>query len=571
MIWKKIINAPNTNPDTTRRIRLLNIILVGLAIATSVVMFLMAVVYITGFNDEYGLEPTLFLLCFATLTGSVAMYAIGRYVSGELASTLFLILFTTLLFFGDTPLELISGRSSSFFVLPIMMASMLIRPSASFIAMGIIFVLQSLVGYQLGYLPNFLIAVGYFMTALISWLSAHTLEQVIKELRITNQALDQRVEERTHTLNETLLREASESSRNRAILRSISDSVLVFNPGGNLISANPAVSGLTGLTPEEMSGKTLLELVQGKIPPEDQEKVRQSVYDATQTAPFHVTWGDKVYSTSHSPVALETGQQVGVVVVFHDVTPEVEVGRMKSAFVAMVSHELRTPLSALMGLIEILQHNLYGTLTEKQSDIVTRLLINSQKLAHLVEDLLDHAKMEAGTLTMHITAFSPRELLHNALDVLNNMAKNKNLTLIKEIDTDFPVALMGDERRLNQILTNLVTNAIKYTDEGEIRVYFKCGDRTHWQMVIQDTGVGFPPDAISNLFTPFWQADSSIARRQGGVGLGLSIVKRLVTLMQGEIFLESEPGKGSTFTVVLPLQEPGELTGLESSDPIKNE
>jgi PAS domain S-box-containing protein len=447
------------------------------------------------------------------------------------------------------------------------MASMMIRPSASFIVMGIIVTIQLLIGYRLGYQPTFILGMGYFMVALISWLSAHTLEQAIKELRITNQALDLRVEERTRTLNETLFREAREASRNRAILHSITDSVMVFNPDGILVSANPAVSELSGLPIEDMLGKPLLALLKDQISQEDQEKIQQSIQDTSTADPFHISRGNKVYSTSHAPVVLETGQQIGVVVVFHDVTPEVDVGRMKSAFVAMVSHELRTPLSALMGLIEILQQNLYGSLTEKQTDIVTRLLINAQKLAHLVEDLLDHAKMEAGTLTMQISAFSPRELLHNTVEALTDMAKSKNLALIKNIDPDFPVALMGDERRLNQVLTNLVTNAIKYTDQGEIRINFTRADANHWHMIVQDTGVGLQPDAVAKLFTPFWQADSSIGRRQGGVGLGLSIVKRLVTLMHGEILLESQPDKGSTFTVILPLQEPVEIDFRENEKP----
>jgi PAS domain S-box-containing protein len=564
-IWKKLIDIPGANPDDARRLRLLNIILLGFGAAIIVVIVLILSIFAVGLSDSYGITPELLVLCLTGLVGVGLIYVLGRTISGQLAGSLFLLFFTLMLFGGDTPQELIGGRSTSFFILPIIMASMLVRPSASFITWIVIFVVQSAIGYiYLGYFPNFLIGTGYFMVALLSWLSAHTLEQVIKELRIANQELDLRVEERTHTLNETLLREASESSRNRAILRSIADSVMVFNTDGRLVSANPAFSALIGLKPENMMGKTFLELVQDRISLEDREKVQQSFHDVMFNAPFHIAWGNKVYSVSNSPMVLETGQKIGIVVVFHDVTPEVEVGRMKSAFVAMVSHELRTPLSALMGLIEILQHNLYGTLTEKQNDIVTRLLINAQKLAHLVEDLLDHAKMEAGTLTIQNVAFSPRELLYTTLETLGELAKSKNLTIVKDIDPDFPVALMGDERRLGQVLTNLVTNAIKYTDQGEIKVLFRCADHACWQMIVQDTGVGLPPEAIANIFTPFWQADSSIGRRQGGVGLGLSIVKRLVTIMQGDIFLESEPGKGSVFTVSLPLHEPDELIKPES-------
>jgi signal transduction histidine kinase len=210
----------------------------------------------------------------------------------------------------------------------------------------------------------------------------------------------------------------------------------------------------------------------------------------------------------------------------------------------------------MMGMIEMLQQNLFGALNDKQSDIVTRLLINAQKLAQLVEDLLDHAKIEAGTLTIQNDAFSPRELLYNITDPLLDMAAKKNLTLVKAITPGLPVALLGDARRLGQVLSNLVTNAIKYTDAGQINVRFLCPDEQHWAMQVQDTGLGIAREAQTAIFEAFWQADNSIARRQGGVGLGLSIVKRLVTLMNGEIHLESSLGVGSTFTVVFPMQVP---------------
>jgi PAS domain S-box-containing protein len=558
-IWQKLINAEKANPDDARRSQLLNILLIGLGFAISAVVVLLVGVFAVGLADEYEIEPQLLITCLSTLAGVVLIYILGRYISGRLASSLLIILFTIMLFMGDNPQESIGGRSSSFFILPIIMASMLLRPSASFIVMGVIFIMQSLLGAYLGVLPNFLIGTGYFIAALISWLSAHTLEQVIKELRLMNQELDRRVAERTQTLNETLIREQDESSRNRAILHSIADSVMVFNLEGKLMQANPMVSRLTGLPLEKITGKSLREMMDKAVSVEQQDAVEQIFQAPQANTPIQVQWGQAFYSLSYSPVSLESGEISGVVVVFHNVTPEVEVSRIKSAFVAMVSHELRTPLSAMMGLVEILQHNLLGPLTEKQNDLVTRLFINVQKLAQLVEDLLDHAKIEAGTLTIHPTGFAPRELLYTVTDSLNEMAGNKNLTLIKEIDPNLPVALMGDTRRLSQVLNNLVTNAIKYTDRGQIYVRFKQLNEHHWCMQVQDTGVGISPEAQHAVFEAFWQADNSIARRQGGVGLGLSIVKRLVNLMNGEIHLESEVGVGSIFTVTFPLQQLSEF------------
>jgi PAS domain S-box-containing protein len=556
-IWQKVIYFQRDHPDNVRRSRLLNIILIGFGAALLVVILLLSLVMLSGFADEYDVQPPLLLLCLACLAGVMLIYGLSRTVAVQWAGALLLLLFTLVLFLSDEPAELIGGRSSSFFVLPIILSSMLIRPSASFVVMAVIFIAQSVLGaVTLGYWPNFLIGMGYLLTALFAWLSAHTLEQLIKELRQANQELDQRVAERTHELHQALQRQQNESRRNRAILHSIADSVMVFDPAGRLVQANPTVSRMLGQADEALTGKTLPELLGHALPPAQLAAIEPIFTTPGGQAPIQIQWGQAFYSLSHAPIQLENGQGCGVVVVFHDVTPEVEISRMKSAFVAMVSHELRTPLSAMMGMIEMLQQNLFGALNDKQSDIVTRLLINAQKLAQLVEDLLDHAKIEAGTLTIQNDAFSPRELLYNITDPLLDMAAKKNLTLVKAITPGLPVALLGDARRLGQVLSNLVTNAIKYTDAGQINVRFLCPDEQHWAMQVQDTGLGIAREAQTAIFEAFWQADNSIARRQGGVGLGLSIVKRLVTLMNGEIHLESSLGVGSTFTVVFPMQVP---------------
>jgi signal transduction histidine kinase len=226
---------------------------------------------------------------------------------------------------------------------------------------------------------------------------------------------------------------------------------------------------------------------------------------------------------------------------------------MKTMFVSMVSHELRTPLGAIMGYGEILQEQVHGPLNERQLNVVERLIANTKRLLSLVNDLLDRARLEAGRLKLVLAPFSPKTLLEELLVTTGQLAQAKHLDLITYIAPDLPQTIMGDAQRLLQILINLVTNAIKFTDSGSVTVKLDRPDRTHWAIQVIDTGVGISPDEQPHVFDMFRQADGTTTRRQGGAGLGLSIVKQLVTLMGGDIQLVSSVGAGSTFTITLPL------------------
>jgi signal transduction histidine kinase len=210
----------------------------------------------------------------------------------------------------------------------------------------------------------------------------------------------------------------------------------------------------------------------------------------------------------------------------------------------------------VQGLAEILQQGVYGQLSEKQQQTIERLMVNTQRLMSLVRDLLDQAQIEAGTLKMDSLLFSPSELLDSVREVVSNMAHQKNLAFDLSIDPDLPATLIGDPQRLGQILINLSTNAIKFTEKGSVKIRLYQLGLKQWAMEVADTGPGIPISAEAYIFDAFSQIDSSSGRKHGGIGLGLSIVKRLVTLMEGEIKLSSRVGRGSTFTVLLPLQQP---------------
>jgi signal transduction histidine kinase len=232
----------------------------------------------------------------------------------------------------------------------------------------------------------------------------------------------------------------------------------------------------------------------------------------------------------------------------------VESDRLKSQLVANVSHELRTPLNAIRGYSELLDENAYGPISAEQRITIQRILLNTALLQGMVNNLLDRAQIEQGKLSLRNSQFAPADLLEPTLAALNILAKTKDLELKSEIAPDVPALLTGDVLRLQQILFNLTSNALKFTESGSVCARVFCPDAAHWALQVIDTGIGIPIEAQSHIFEPFWQNDSSATRQYRGSGLGLSIVKQLTDLMGGELTMVSQPGAGSTFTIVFPLE-----------------
>jgi hypothetical protein len=406
-------------------------------------------------------------------------------------------------------------------------------------------------------LPTLVLEILIFLLiALVSWLSARSLEKALADLRIINAELDQRVADRTRDLAEALIRVQMESSKTQAILESIADGVIVFDGVGKATVVNPAISRLLNLSPGQIVGYRIETLMAGLVAVSDQQAVLKQLRDhdsAARLPGLRVRWGDLTLSASFAPIQIEQDIERGTVAVFRDITREAELDRMKSMFVSMVSHELRTPLGAIMGYGEILKEQVHGPLNERQLGVIDRLIANTKRLLSLVNDLLDRARLEAGQLKLIVAPFSPAALLDELLSVTGQMAEAKQLELKTDIAPGLPQTVLGDSQRLLQILINLMTNAIKFTEQGSVTVKLERVDESRWALRVIDTGVGIPSHEQAEVFDMFRQVDSSATRRHGGAGLGLSIVKQLVTLMKGEISLVSAVGAGSTFTVTLPL------------------
>ena len=235
--------------------------------------------------------------------------------------------------------------------------------------------------------------------------------------------------------------------------------------------------------------------------------------------------------------------------------------RSKSEFLANMSHEIRTPMTPILGYVDLLMTGELS-LVEQASSLLT-IKRNGEVLLQLINDILDLSKIEAGKMMVERTGCSPWQVVEDMVSLMQVKAEDKNLKLMAEYAFPLPVAICTDQVRLRQILMNLIANAIKFTKDGNVRVTVCCTQETdtaaRMQFAVTDTGIGMTPEETTRLFQPFTQADASTMRHFGGTGLGLAISKRLANLLGGDIDIQSEPCKGSTFTLTI---DPGSLDGI---------
>jgi signal transduction histidine kinase len=553
------LDISSLDQDDARRRKLLNILLTGIAILSSVGFLVVAILDIGDVQlgeqeyDQFSAFIFLYGVSFILLVGSILIYLVNRYLSGWLASTLFLMFLTLVFLFSDDPMQLISGRSLFFFSIPIFMASVLIRSSASFITAGAIIVVLSLMAINFGVTPNLLAHLGFVAVATISWLSAHTLEQALKDLKAANRDLDRRVTERTRQLSDSLSRERTEASKNQAILTGIADGVILFDNTGIVVAANPAIVRLLEIPYAQIMGESIQTLSERITEPGlNRDQFIKLLYNPPgESENIRFMWKNKSISMNAASVIEPQGERIGTAAVLRDFTREAEIEKMKDAFLAMVSHELRTPLNAILGYTEMLQEGVYGHITDQQREATQRVWTNSHRLLDLVSDLLDQAQIESGMITFQNKEFEPEELISMMHAIMDQIAAEKGLMLTSVIDKSMPEKVNGDIRRIQQILVNLVNNGVKYTDQGSVNVRLYKNGKTDWLIEVSDTGRGISDEFLPVIFEPFRQG-KNIGREHKGIGLGLSIVKRLVDIMGGKIDVQSTPAAGTVFTVTVP-------------------
>ena len=233
-----------------------------------------------------------------------------------------------------------------------------------------------------------------------------------------------------------------------------------------------------------------------------------------------------------------------------------EANFLKSQFLANMSHELRTPLNAVINFAYLMSLGVDGPLTAEQQDMLNRIGDSGRHLLGLINDILDLAKIESGRIDLFLEKVYLPEVIHGVMSTAVGLTRGKSISLQVAVPDDLPL-VQADRNRVRQVLLNLVSNAAKFTDEGDITVR-AASDGEQWVTVsVTDTGIGIRPEDIPRAFSEFVQLDGHMARRTGGTGLGLPIAKKFIEMHGGQIWVESEPGKGSTFYFTLPQYETG--------------
>jgi len=367
------------------------------------------------------------------------------------------------------------------------------------------------------------------------------------------------------------------------IINFLPDATLVIDSGGHVIAWNRAMEGMTGITSEEMLGKGDFEyalpfygerrpiLVDLVSKPQEELEQRYSQIQRHGSILVGETYvpalrGAARYLLATASILHDSkGNAVGAIEIIRDITErkgaEEELKKAKeaaeaatqakSAFLAMMSHEIRTPMNAIIGMSGLL---LDTELTVDQSDFAETIRTSGDNLLTIINDILDFSKIEAGRMELEQQPFDLRECVESALDLMKLKASEKGLELAFEMASDVPAAITGDVTRLRQILVNLLSNALKFTESGEVVVTLEregevSSPLQELHFAVRDTGIGIPANRLGHLFQAFSQVDTSTSRKYGGTGLGLAVSKRLCEMMGGRMWVESEgvPDQGSTF------------------------
>lgn len=363
-------------------------------------------------------------------------------------------------------------------------------------------------------------------------------------------------------------------ARFRQIVENASDMIYRVDMDGCITYVNPSVLRVLGFEHEkELIGRYYLNLAA----PEARHKIKRTYQlqlagktpNTYNEFPIITATGREVWFGQNVQLILQDNKVVGFQALARDITDikqaqealrlardqALEASRAKSQLLSKVSHELRTPLGGVLGYAELLRDDTFGEINEGQRKAVLNVIESANYLNTMVSELLDESQIQANTTILQEKLFSPVTLLQQSASGLEVLAGKKGLQFHGSIEENVPKEIVGDARRLRQIIINLAGNAIKFTNEGSVHVDFLRPNDEYWAIQVKDTGAGISKEAQEYIFEPFRQVKDEVTRDNRGIGLGLSITKQLVELMGGRIVLESTLGEGSAFTIFLPINK----------------
>ena len=370
----------------------------------------------------------------------------------------------------------------------------------------------------------------------------------MNELTLT---LEERVKTRTLELEKTIGLLASEKKKSERIIQEIGDGVMVVDIQGKVILINPAAQKL--LTEGSQTKHLNMGTDIHHFP-----KIQKIFKDASESVVKEIELKDpdypdpRVFKTIVTPLKDERKNLLGKVMVFHDITVIKEMDRFKSDFISHVSHDLRTPLTTITGAIENLSDQIVGRLNKKQEEYLSLMSKNATRLGRLIDDLLDTSQIESGKLRLNISQFSLHHLIDQVVKNMKPIAENKQIHVVLG-EFQGENGLVGDWGKIEQVLTNLLDNAIKYSPVKKEVVVTLIRKENYLQTSIRDNGFGIPPGELERVFERFYQTEKNASFSEKGTGLGLYIAKNIVELHGGKIWVESEMGKGSEFFFELPI------------------
>ncbi|MBD1821873.1 PAS domain S-box protein [Cyanobacteria bacterium FACHB-DQ100] len=394
------------------------------------------------------------------------------------------------------------------------------------------------------------------------------LSEALEELKV----IEEEICEQNQQLSETRQALEAEQRRYEELFDFAPDGYLITDKHGKIQEANRVACELLQIEKKYIVGKVLINFIA-----EEHRNVFQSLLLQLQSIDRVREWEISFVARNGArfeaaltivAVKTESGETVALRWLLRDITNRkqieeqlrkiqlqnlelIESDRLKEQFIATMSHELRTPLTAILGFSDLLLRQFHRQIPPHQMKLIERIFENGRHLLSLIEDILDFSNLRTKQIELQLAAFDLNELVTQTVQEMHSLAAQKNLSIHTHLAPNNPI-LINDRARVKQILVNLISNAIKFTDSGSVCVQVQSGKYDRIQIVVQDTGMGIDDSEFATIFQEFRQINQTSTRQHGGTGLGLAITKALTELMGGEVSVQSKLGLGSTFTIELP-------------------